>query len=245
MLRSRQSRRKWLTLWRNFLLHRRPDRPSGGSSQGCAGFQRRPGTCGYPTPSACFPCKPFCKQSFPCAEMEGNPRALSYLGCKDVAVQQYSANCREAATSAPRISPSGKCEPAFHRAGQRFEVRLAPELGDAVSKTRYFAAGRVAMNDVFLCRAHNHRLGFSERRQRLATVSRRNRFLDASHKAAHAGAARLIDLGAARDRARCLAGGTGVGHALSSSSVTACGACRLLRSMQWVAGVSLSSREGL
>jgi hypothetical protein len=55
-----------------------------------------------------------------------------------------------------------------------------------VSKTRYFAAGRVAMNDVFLCRAHNHGLGFSERSQRLATVSRRNRFLDASHKAAHA-----------------------------------------------------------
>jgi hypothetical protein len=29
------------------------------------------GPCG--TPSTCFPCKPFCKQSFPCAEMEGNP----------------------------------------------------------------------------------------------------------------------------------------------------------------------------
>jgi hypothetical protein len=35
------------------------------------------GPCG--TPSTCFPCKPFCKQSFPCAEMEGNPpRAMGW-----------------------------------------------------------------------------------------------------------------------------------------------------------------------
>jgi hypothetical protein len=177
--------------------------------------------------------------------MEGNPRALSRLGCKrcgrSAILNKLSCNDNVGAAD----SLPANANRLFHRAGQRIEVRLAPELGDSVSKTRYFAAGRVAMNDVFLCRAHNHGLGFSERSQRLATVSRRNRFLDASHKAAHAGAARLIDFGAARDLARCLAGGTGVGHALSSSSVTACGGCRLLRSMQWVAGVSLSSREGL
>ena len=33
----------------------------------------------YPTPSCCFPYKPFCKLPFPCAELKGNPYRTNKL----------------------------------------------------------------------------------------------------------------------------------------------------------------------
>jgi hypothetical protein len=75
------------------------------------------------------------------------------------------------------------------------------------------------MNDVFLRRAHDYRLGLLERSHCLASIAGVDRFLNSPYKTAHSGAAGLVDLGPARDLARCLAGGTGVGHAFSSCSI--------------------------
>src|SRR5271166_4995427 len=82
----------------------------------------------------------------------------------------------------------------------------------------HFAACGVAVDDALLRRAHDHRFGFFEGRQRLATVTNRDRFLDLAHEAAQVRPPPLVDLGAARDLARSLAGGTGIGHAFSSLS---------------------------
>jgi hypothetical protein len=95
-----------------------------------------PETCGYPTCSACFPCKPFCKQSFPCAEMEGNPRALSHLGCKGVAVQQYSTNCRATATLVPRIAFLQMRAGLFIEPANRFRLARRGEMRLSCSSRR-------------------------------------------------------------------------------------------------------------
>jgi len=79
-----------------------------------------------------------------------------------------------------------------------------------------FAARGVGMDDAFLRRAHDHRLGFLQCGQRLAAVAGCDRFLDAAHQVAQLGAPPFVDLGAAGDLARSFAGGTGVGHAFSS-----------------------------
>ena len=62
------------------------------------------------------------------------------------------------------------------------------------------------MQHAFLRRAHDHRLGFLERRRRLVAIAGGNRLLDLAQGRAQARAARLVDFGAPRDDPRRLLG---------------------------------------
>ena len=81
--------------------------------------------------------------------------------------------------------------------GRRNRLRLA-EFGDPVSKPRNFAARRVAVHDIFLRRANDHRFGFGHRGERARSIAGGNRLLDLSYHAAQARAARPIDDSAPR-----------------------------------------------
>src|SRR5712692_7964879 len=102
---------------------------------------------------------------------------------------------------------SNRKKPGFYGraatpSAKRARAALLSELGNLVVEARHLAARRVAVNHALLCGAHDQRLGLLQRIERLAAVAGRDRLLDLAHRSAQLGAARLVDLGAARDLAR-------------------------------------------
>src|SRR5205823_9246564 len=87
-----------------------------------------------------------------------------------------------------------------------------------MGKPRDLSARIVLVNDVALCRLHQFRLGAGHRPQRGIAIAALDRLFDGADRAAHLGAARLIDNRAASNLARRLLGGSCVGHALKYPS---------------------------
>jgi hypothetical protein len=85
-------------------------------------------------------------------------------------------------------------------------------------KPRDLSARIVLMNDVALRGLHQFRLGAGHRLQRGIAIAALDRLFDGADRAAHLGAARLIDNRAAGNLARRLLGGSCVGHALKYPS---------------------------
>lgn len=79
------------------------------------------------------------------------------------------------------------------------ECGLFAELGDLVRQPRHFAARGIPMHLALVRRAHQRWLRKLHRVHCLVAVTGGDRFLDLAERAAHARAARLVDLGAARD----------------------------------------------
>ena len=91
-----------------------------------------------------------------------------------------------------------------------------------MDQPRNLPARIVLVNDVALRRLHQLGLSLRHRLQCRIAVTALDRFFDAADGAAHLGAARLVDDGAAGNLARRLFGGSGIGHVLKyPSAVTA------------------------
>src|SRR5882757_9846346 len=84
---------------------------------------------------------------------------------------------------------------------------LLAELGDAMRQARDLAARSVLMHDAALRCTHDHRLGGLQRGACRSAVAADDRFFDLANGLAQQRAARLVDLGPARDLARGFAGG--------------------------------------
>src|SRR5215475_4421878 len=97
---------------------------------------------------------------------------------------------------------------------------LLPELGDAVRQARYFAAGRVLMDDALLRRAHDLGFGVLERGKRAVAIAAGDRLFDLDDGGPQARAPRLVYFSATRDLARSLLGGFGIGHTVLSTGVS-------------------------
>src|SRR5262249_57119238 len=80
------------------------------------------------------------------------------------------------------------------------------QLGNTMRETRDLAACGTLGDHALLGGAHDLGLGNFQRRERSVAIARRNRLFDLAHRTAQARAARLIDLGSARDLARRFAG---------------------------------------
>jgi hypothetical protein len=93
---------------------------------------------------------------------------------------------------------------------------LLAELRNRARQARHLPARVVLVNDVALRRTHQLGLGAGHRLQRRVAVAALDRFLDVADGAAHLGAARLVDHGAAGDLAGRLLGGSRVGHRLKN-----------------------------
>jgi CubicO group peptidase (beta-lactamase class C family) len=91
-------------------------------------------------------------------------------------------------------------------------VYVAPD-GNAMREARYFPAGIVLVDDVALGGLHEFRFRARHRLQRRVAVAALDRLFDNADCAAHLGATRLVDNGAAGNLARRLLGRGGVGHA--------------------------------
>ena len=90
---------------------------------------------------------------------------------------------------------------------------------------RDLSAGIVLMDDVALGGLHEFRFRARHRLQRRIAVAALDRLFDNADSAAHLGATRLVDNGAAGNLARRLLGRGGVGHAFKyPSTVTIAGA---------------------
>jgi len=85
-----------------------------------------------------------------------------------------------------------------------------------VREAGHFAARIVLVNDVALRCAHQFRLGPHHRLHGRVAVTALDRFLDVADGAAHLGAARLVDHGAAGNLARRFLGGSRIGHLFKS-----------------------------
>src|SRR4030095_14925196 len=83
---------------------------------------------------------------------------------------------------------------------------------------RNLAARIVLVNDAALRSLHQFRFRDRKSLQRRFAVAALDRFLDSADGAAHLGAARFVDDGAAGDLARRLLGRSGIGHALKFPS---------------------------
>jgi hypothetical protein len=83
---------------------------------------------------------------------------------------------------------------------------------------RYLSAGIILMNDIALRCLHQFRLSARHRLQCCSAVAALDRLFDDTDRAAHLGAARLVDDGAAGNLAGRLLGGTGIGHLLKYPS---------------------------
>jgi len=83
---------------------------------------------------------------------------------------------------------------------------LLREFGDCVGQPGDLAARSILMDHVLLRGSHQLRLRFLQRCDGGGAVALLDRFLDAAHRTAHTGAARLVDGGAASDLAGRLAG---------------------------------------
>jgi hypothetical protein len=109
-----------------------------------------------------------------------------------------------------------KKKPGKRRAGSRASLAINSlrKLCDLMSQSRNFAARAVLVNDVALRRPHQLGLRMRHRLHRSVAVAALDRFLDGTNSAAHLGAARLVDQGAAGSLARRLLGGSRIGHRL-------------------------------
>jgi len=105
-------------------------------------------------------------------------------------------------------------QPASQPVTDQSTDQLFADLGDLVREARDLSAGIVLVNDVALRRLHQFRFGMGERLQRRVAIAALDRFLDGADRAAHLGAARLVDDGAASDLACRLLGGSRIGHGL-------------------------------
>jgi hypothetical protein len=94
-----------------------------------------------------------------------------------------------------------------------FFDQLFRELCDLMRKPRDLSAGIVLMDDVALGGLHELRFRARHRLQRRIAVAALDRLFDNADGAAHLGATRLVDNGAAGNLARRLLGRGGVGHA--------------------------------
>jgi len=83
---------------------------------------------------------------------------------------------------------------------------------------RDLSARIVFVNNIALRRLHQLRLRIRHRLQRGIAVAILDGLFDRSYRAAHLGAARLVDNGAAGDLARRLLGGGSIGHVLKCPS---------------------------
>src|ERR1700730_14602128 len=99
---------------------------------------------------------------------------------------------------------------------------LLRKLCDLMAEPRHLPARIVPVNDVALRCAHQLGLGVRHRLERRVTVAALDRLLDGANGAAHLGAARLVDHGAAGNLAGRLLGGSGIGHRLEFLAGVAC-----------------------
>jgi len=83
---------------------------------------------------------------------------------------------------------------------------------------RDLSARIVLVNDVSLRCLHQFRLRARHCLQRRIAVAALDRLFDNANRAAHLGAARLVDDGAAGNLARRLLGGSSIGHVLKYPS---------------------------
>jgi hypothetical protein len=83
---------------------------------------------------------------------------------------------------------------------------------------RDLSARIVLVNDIALRCLHQLRFRARHRLQRCSAVAAFDGFFDSANRAAHLGAARLVDDGAAGDLARRLLGGSRIGHILKYPS---------------------------
>src|ERR1700704_830497 len=83
---------------------------------------------------------------------------------------------------------------------------------------RDLSARIVLVNDVALGCLHEFRLGARHCLQRCIAVAALDRLFDGADRAAHLGATRLVDNGAAGNLARRLLGGRSIGHVLKYPS---------------------------
>src|SRR5471030_2082841 len=83
---------------------------------------------------------------------------------------------------------------------------------------RDLAARIVLVDDVALRCLHQFRLRAGHRLQRCIAVAALDRLFDDTNRAAHLGAARLVDDGTAGNLARRLLGGSRIGHGLKYPS---------------------------
>jgi hypothetical protein len=88
-----------------------------------------------------------------------------------------------------------------------------------MGEPRDFAASSIAVHDIFLRRANDHRFGFGHGGEREGSIAGGDRLLDLSYRAAQARAACPIDHGTTRALPCSLFGGFCIGHALRWSLV--------------------------
>ena len=99
---------------------------------------------------------------------------------------------------------------------------------------RDLSARIVFVNDVALRCLHQFGLRVRHRFERCSPVAALDRLFDRSYRAAHLGAARLVDDGAAGNLARRLLGGSGIGHILNYPSAV---------TDRWVVGLDRAGRS--
>src|ERR1019366_5824765 len=101
-----------------------------------------------------------------------------------------------------------------------FSASLFRELCDLMREPRDLPARIVLVNDIALGCLHQLRLGARHRFQRGIAVAALDRLFDDADRAAHLGAARLVDDGAAGNLACRLLGGSRIGHVSNILAVT-------------------------
>ena len=106
------------------------------------------------------------------------------------------------------------------RAFERISISASSlrELGDRVRQARHLPARIVLVNDVALRGLHQFRFRVLHRLERRLSIAALDRLLDGADRAAHLGATRLVDDGAAGNLAGRLFGGSGIGHVLNYPS---------------------------
>jgi hypothetical protein len=115
-----------------------------------------------------------------------------------------------------------------------FRSVLFRELCDLMREPRNLSARIVLVNDVALRCLHQFRFRARHRLQRRIAVAALDRFFDGANRAAHLGATRLVDDGAAGNLAGRLFGGSCIGHVLKyPAAVTG----------RWVVGLERAGRS--
>src|SRR6202795_4433413 len=99
-----------------------------------------------------------------------------------------------------------------------FSISSFRQLGDLMREPRDLSARIVLVNDVALRCLHEFRFRARHCLQRRIAVTALDRLFDNADRAAHLGAARLVDNGAAGNLARRLLGGSRIGHGLKYPS---------------------------
>src|SRR5258707_8662539 len=120
----------------------------------------------------------------------------------------------------PRCNTGTKTKARHCRAFLRisFSISSFRQLGDLMREPRDLWARIVLVNNVALRCLHEFRFGAHYCLQRCIAVSALDRLFDNADRAAHLGAARLVDNGAAGNLARRLLGGSRIGHVLKYPS---------------------------